>query len=306
MNTTVLAPSPAAVVPPRYTLPERARSHLLPIAIALSLAVHCVVLVVKFIPPDARLLENVTPPLEVVLVNSKSIRKPNRADAMAQANLDGGGNTEANRRAKSNLPVVPDETDTDEVTLATQRVANLEAEMKRLLTQSKSLTPVDSRQDSPAPLEERSDAATKAESVQARTKIARLEAQIAREWDQYQKLPKRKFIGARTEGVVYAQYVDDWRQKIERIGTHNFPEEARRRGLYATLLITVSIRSDGSVEKVDIDRSSGSPVLDRAARRIVELSSPFAPFPPAIRRQYDILSITRNWAFTRSDELVTE
>ena len=105
---------------------------------------------------------------------------------------------------------------------------------------------------------------------------------------------------------MFAQYVDEWRQKIERVGTHNFPQEARRLGLYGTLLITVSIRADGSVEKVEIDRSSGHPVLDRAARRVVELAAPFAPFPAAIRKDFDILSITRNWSFTRSDQLVSE
>ena len=118
---------------------------------------------------------------------------------------------------------------------------------------------------------------------------------------EYQELPRRKFIGARTEGVVYAEYVDKWRQRIEKVGTQNFPEEARRRQLYGSLIMTVHIKSDGSVEKVEIDQSSGHRLLDAAARRIVELAGPFPAFPAAVRKDWDILSISRTWMFTRSD-----
>ncbi len=121
-------------------------------------------------------------------------------------------------------------------------------------------------------------------------------------FDQYQKLPKRKFIGARTEGVVYAQYVDEWRQKIERIGTLNYPEAARGR-TYGNLVLTVIIRADGSVVDVEINRPSGQPVLDEAARRIVMLAAPYAPFPPDIRRDTDVIEITRTWSFTQGDQM---
>lgn len=274
--------------------------------LALSLVVHACLLLVRFVPPDPKLLENFTPPLEVVLVNSKSARKPRKADALAQAHLDGGGNTEADRRAKSNLPVLPTDPDTEQVSVASKRVEQLESEVRHLLTQLRSETVVISSPDAPQPNERPAEQPSRVESDQRQLEIARLEAQIAKQWEHYQKLPKRKFIGARTEGVLYAQYVDNWRQKIERVGTHNYPEEARQRGLYGTILLTVSIRSDGSVERVEIDRSSGHPVLDRAARRIVELAAPFPAFPADIRKEYDILSITRNWAFTRSDQWVSE
>lgn len=294
------------MTPPALTLPDSARRQVLPLAIALSLVVHACLLLVKFVPPDEKLLENLNPPLEVVLVNAKSPRKPHKADAMAQVNLDGGGNTPLDRRAKSNLPVVAESPETDEVSLAARRVEQLESEIQRLFTQLRSDRVVATSPDVPRRLQERNDHAEPIDTEDRKLAVAKLEAQISKEWERYQKLPKRKFIGARTEGVVYAQYVDEWRQRIERIGTHNFPEEARRLGQYGSLLITVSIRADGTVERVDVDRSSGFPVLDRAARRIVELAAPFAAFPPSIRRDYDILSITRKWAFTRSDELVSE
>ncbi len=294
------------LIPSRFTLPDPRRSSMLPVMLAISVAVHAVLLFIKFVPPDTRLLENLNPPMEIVLVNSKSARKPTKADALAQANLDGGGNTEADRRAKSNLPVISNSTPDEEITLAARRVQRLENEVQTLMTRMRSDNVVVASPESPRPVDARSDPRTDPDTDARRMQIARLEAQIAKQWEHYQKLPKRKFIGARTEGVVYAQYVDDWRQKIERVGTHNFPAEAKRLGQYGSLLITVAIRADGSVEKVDIDRSSGFPVLDRAARRIVQLAAPFAPFPPSIRKDYDILSITRSWVFTKSDELLSE
>jgi len=149
------------------------------------------------------------------------------------------------------------------------------------------------------------DAPVVADSPHERTEIARLEAQIAKEWEAYQELPKRKFIGARTQGAVEAQYLDAWRQRIERVGTANFPEEARRQGLFGSVMVTVAVRADGTVEKIEIDRSSGSRVLDAAVERIVALAGPFKPFPDPLRRDADILHITRVWSFTRSDVLVT-
>ena len=107
------------------------------------------------------------------------------------------------------------------------------------------------------------------------------------------------------ESLPYAAYVDEWRQKIERVGTAHFPDEARRRNLVGNVLVTVAVRADGSVEKVELDKPSGNPVLDAAVERIVRLSAPFEPFPTIIRKETDILHITRNWSFTRSDLLLT-
>jgi len=98
--------------------------------------------------------------------------------------------------------------------------------------------------------------------------------------------------------------VEDWVAKVERIGNLNYPEAARRQGVYGSLKLTVSIYSDGRIEKVDIDQSSGSKILDAAAIKIVQLAAPYAPFPDELRKKADILSITRTWTFTRSDQLV--
>jgi protein TonB len=144
------------------------------------------------------------------------------------------------------------------------------------------------------------------ELMQRTLEAMRLEARVAKDIEIYQQRPKRRFVGARAEEYRLARYVEDWRAKIERIGNLNYPEAARQFKLYGNLLLTVSIRSDGSVESVEINRSSGQTVLDAAAVKIVEMSAPFAAFPPDIKRDTDVLHITRTWMFTKGDELRSE
>jgi periplasmic protein TonB len=275
------------------------------VAIALSLIFHSVLLLITFGLPDSLASKHLPKPIEVVLVNSKSHTRPVKADALAQADLDGGGNTQEARRAKTNLPALPNMPADAEVALAAKRVEQLEAEAQLLMTQiQSSAQTVQPKTVVPDPVRA-SEAPVVADSAHERTEIARLEAQIAREWEAYQELPKRKFIGARTQGAIEAQYLDTWRQRIERVGTANFPEDAKRQGLFGTVMVTVAVRADGTVERIDIDRSSGSPVLDAAVEKIVHLAGPFKPFPDALHKEADILHITRNWSFTRSDVLVT-
>jgi monofunctional biosynthetic peptidoglycan transglycosylase len=130
----------------------------------------------------------------------------------------------------------------------------------------------------------------------------RLEAQIARDLEAYQKRPKRRFIGARAEEYRFARYVEDWRMKVERVGNLNYPEAARAQKLYGSLILTVAIKADGSIEHILVDKSSGKKILDAAALRIVQLAAPYAAFPANIRRDTDILEITRTWTFTRGGE----
>ena len=279
--------------------PPPASGDILPITLAVSVVLHAIVLLITFAPPVFDGTKFV-PHLDVVLVNSRSLAKPLKADALAQSNLDGGGNTEAERRAKTHLPKLRDAEPAPNVQLASRQVQRLEEEAQRLLQLSQSAQ-VTADLTRPAPELPREATLEDPAAQQQRLRIAQLEAQIAKEWEEYQKLPRRKFIGARTEGVVYAQYVDQWRQRVEKIGTEYFPDEARRRKLYGSLVMTVHIRADGSVEKVEIDRSSGYRLLDSAARRAVDLAGPFPPFPPAVRKDWDILSISRTFSYTRSD-----
>ena len=132
-----------------------------------------------------------------------------------------------------------------------------------------------------------------------------LQAQIARQTQTYQERPRKRFIGANAREYRFAQYEEDWRAKIERIGTNHYPAEARGK-LYGTLRLTVTIRPDGSVESIDLDRSSGLKILDQAAFRIVQMAGPFAAFPESIRKDTDLLVITRTWFFAQGDKVWTE
>lgn len=271
---------------------------------AFSVALHAFALFgIALVMPDPRSTANFMQPLQVVLVNTKSKSRPSKADALAQANLDGGGNTAEDRRAKSPLPTIRDDRQfTPEQ--RTKRVAELEEESKRMLTKLKS----DYTAVQPDLKKQKSNAADSGDDlVQRSLEIARLEAQISKNWDAYQKLPKRNFDPSpRTREYRFAQYIEDWRIKVERIGNLNYPEQARREQVYGKLQLSVSIRADGSVEKIEVDRSSGHRILDAAAMRIVRLAAPYSPLPPNITKDTDILTITRTWTFTPSDRLESE
>ncbi len=131
--------------------------------------------------------------------------------------------------------------------------------------------------------------------------IASMQAEIQEKLETKAKHPRLKFVSATTQEYKYAAYMEAWRIKVERIGNLNYPDEARKRKLSGALLLDVSLKPDGSVLEIIVRRSSGHRVLDDAAVRIVELAGPFAPFPQDIRREVDILHVTRTWKFLSSD-----
>ena len=277
------------------------------VAVAVSIFIHAVLLfAVSFKLPDLSNLAS-QQPLEVTLVNAKSEARPLKADALAQANLDGGGNTDARRRARSPLPVPREAKEAAGLAMAQKRVEQLERQAKQLMTQAKSKTAVAaSVPETLQPREEAQVAPNAADIMNRSLEIARLEASISRQWESYQQRPRRRFIGARTQAFRFARYVEDWRVKVERVGEMNYPQAARDQRIYGSLVVTVSIKADGALERVDVNRSSGHRILDAAALRIVHLSAPYAPFPADIAKDTDIISITRTWIFTRSDQFVAE
>ena len=283
-------------------------SSRLDVAILVSIIFHAVVLFgITFKLPTPK-FDNAVTPLEVVLVNSKSTSKPHKANALAQANLDGGGNTDDNRRAKTPFPLPPKHRQSIDVTKANQKTKQLEQEAKRLMTAVNSKQNIHQSNSRLEKSKQGKKIPNASNLLQRSREIIRLEAQIAKDYEAYQKRPKRKFIGARTKEYRFARYVEDWRVKVERIGNLNYPEAAKRDRLYGNLQLTVGIMANGNLESVEINRSSGQKILDAAAIRIVKLAGQngFAPFPPDIRRDTDILHITRTWVFTRSDELMSK
>jgi len=275
-------------------------------ALGLSVLLHAAMLSVHFKFPDPLHWKAASQPLEVVLVNAKTREKPAQADSLAQANLDRGGNVDERRRARTPLPVTEPRRPGKDLADAQRRVQQLEVQQQRLLAQaqeSPSRAPVETPRaehaDQPTPHPAGRDLADLSLAAM------RLQAQIDKQIEEYQKRPRKKFIGARATEYRFAQYEEDWRVKVERVGTLNYPAEARGK-MYGNLRLTVTIRPDGNVESIELDRSSGLKVLDAAAFKIVRLATPFAAFPPDIRRDTDLLVITRTWFFGQGDKIWTE
>ena len=234
--------------------------------------------------------------LDVVLVPRNSDTLPDQADFLAQANQDGGGNDDV--RVRPETPPPPPAAGA----LATT-VANASAQEQPA---GSSRAPLDARRASA------SLAAGVADSVAAaapapgadtapresrRLEMAALSAEIERKLRTWAERPRRKWISARTREDRFAAYMVEWRRKVERVGNLNYPDQAARLGLSGNLLLEVALNPDGTVADIALRRSSGEPILDDAAVRIVKLAAPFAPFPPGIAEDVDILHIERTWFF---------
>jgi len=289
-----------------------AQDRILAVAFIVSLSLHIVVLSLRFAFPE-KFIEKVAPQLEVVLVNSQTANAPRDPRVLAQANLDGGGNTDADRHAKTPLPALK-ESVADSVAIQSQRqrVKELEHEQQELVTQLKASPVKVEAAPAPAAPEPPVEATPQpvpfidGQALADRTlALARLEAQIARRLEEYERRPRKTFVGARAAEARFARYVDEFREKVERFGSNNYPSDARGR-IYGSLRLTVSIRSDGTLDSVEVDRPSGHRILDDAARRIVKMASPFATFPSDMKRDTDIIVITRTWYFEPGDTLRSE
>ncbi|MEA3191821.1 MAG: periplasmic protein TonB [Betaproteobacteria bacterium] len=281
------------------------QDRVLGAALGISLAFHALLLAVHFQLPDTLRWKPTAQPLEVVLVNTKTRERPSRAELLAQANLDRGGNVDERRRARTPLPVTEPKNPGKDLAAAQRRARELEVRQQQVLTQphpSQARVPNAERQ---APSDEPGGQTSGRDLADLALAAMRLQAQIDKRIDEYQKRPRKQFIGANAAEYRFAQYEEDWRVKVERVGTLNYPAEARGK-LYGNLRMTVTIRPDGTVESIELDRSSGLKVLDAAAFKIVRMATPFASFPPNIRRDTDLLVITRTWFFGQGDKIWTE
>ena len=240
--------------------------------------------------------------LDVVLVNWRSEEAPDEADFLAQASQQGGGDAERPMRpSETQSAVLPSFTEGDAPVQADeQRAAPTEAELEQLVREADvaqdAVEVTEIEQDTP-------DTPSAAELVRQSMQMARLEPEIRREAEWNSKLPRREYISANTKEYEFASYMQAWVAKVERIGNLNYPEEVRKRNLFGDLLMTVGIRADGTVESIDIKRSSGLPELDDAAVHIVQMAAPYSPLPETIRERADVLHITRTWRFSSNNRL---
>lgn len=288
------------------------QNRTLSIAIAASVLVHGALLAVRFAAPEAFKFKPADPGLEVVLVNAKHDRAPLKAEALAQANLDGGGNAEAGR-ATSPLPDMRRSEDGDGMKTMQRRIEELEKQ-QRMLTQmsrkSKVASAPSKEQPAPQVTQPQPNAADATENAK---EILRREAEIAKRIEDENKRPKKTFISPSTREVGYAMYFNSVREKIEKIGTVNFPQKDGKK-MYGELTLSISIFQDGSIyekdkdEGIAVERSSGNPALDDAARRIVRRAAPFGAFAKNMRSsdKEDVWVMTTRFKFTRENELEAE
>jgi periplasmic protein TonB len=260
-------------------------------ALMASAGVHALVLAIRFVDPELLRTRQSDPTLDIVLVNAKSEARPSKPQALAQANLEGGGANEEGRRS-SPLPNLGEEHNGDTIEAQHKSVEKLEQEQRQLLAM---VHKMDTSPYVVEPHRQPREGAT--QNTPARQQLSRMEAEISKEISDYQSRPRRHHFMPSTSEYRFARYFEDWRTRVEKVGNQHYPEEARGR-VYGTLQMTVVIDRDGSLVDSVIERSSGSPILDRAARRIVKLAAPYPPFPPEIARDTDVLEITRTWMFT--------
>lgn len=278
-----------------------------PIGLALLGAIAIHALLILGVSFDVQ-RENPPPPertLDITLVTPppkpQEIEKP---DFLAQASQQGGGEQVQKKRPSSPLGN-PQALKKPRPAPELQRAGAARPEPQKrpqVITQKRSETrqavrpPTPKVEATPKPALSQLLASTQQE-------IDRLTAEIDRRHRAASTRQKRKAINASTQEYKYAAYLEAWRKKVERVGNLNYPDEAKRKKLYGTLLLHVAVRADGSIEQIRLVKPSGHKVLDDAAIRIVRLAAPYAPFPPNIREEVDVLDITRTWQFRNGNRL---
>ncbi|MEO5671346.1 MAG: TonB family protein [Ramlibacter sp.] len=271
----------------------------LQIALGVSVAVHAVLLTVRFVDPEGfnRVFQDT--PLEVILVNAKTNEKADKAQAIAQTSLAGGGEA-AKGRATSPLPPSALTEIGDSAEDAHKKIDAMQDQQMLLLAQLKkvlaALPPPDPKQPTTTP-----DAQAREEK---RRPLIKLLAEIERRINEENARPKKRYISPSTREEVYAVYYDSLRRKIEDKGTQNFPEVAGKK-LYGELTMIVTINFDGKVLDTEVVETSGSLTLDRRAKTIARNAGPFGPFSDAMRRKADQIVVVSRFKFTRDETLET-
>ncbi|MFK8332162.1 energy transducer TonB [Pseudomonas sp. BJa5] len=297
---TLPADIPADFAPPRVRPADR-----LGFTLFLAALVHlALILGVGFTMAKP---EEIRRTMEITLATFKSEKAPQKADFLAQDNQQGSGTLEKKAVPKTTEVAPFQDSKINKVTpppAARPDVPPPPVQPKAVVTtQAPKAQKVETRPKEVKPQPKPKAATPDFDSSQLSSQIASLEAELSHEQQLYAKRPRiHRLNAASTMRDKGAWYKDEWRKKVERIGNLNYPDEARRQQIYGSLRLMVSINSDGSLYEVLVLESSGQPLLDQAAQRIVRLAAPFAPFTGDLA-DIDRLEIIRTWRFARGDRL---
>ncbi len=271
----------------------------------LSLALNMMVILgISFDFSDLIQEETPLPTLDIILVEQNDSEASDDADFLSQFNQTGAGNTQEVSRPSTLESATPVPVSGESEYIQEEQTTEQESSAidQELLTRHDSDEQVFSDEEiKPNP----TDTPMSAAMILRGREIARLSAEISLSMEVYSKRTKHRYISASTKSFRDAAYLDDWRRKIERVGNLNYPEEARSRNLSGSLIMDVAINPNGTINTISIRRSSGQKVLDDAATRIVRLAAPFSPLPQAMRKDTDVLHITRTWQFLSGNRLST-
>jgi len=277
------------------------------IALGVSVLAHAGLLAVRFAAPDAFRQQPADPGLEVILVNAKHANTPTKADALAQANLEGGGTADAGR-SRSPLPDLRKIENGESIKALQRRIADLEQQQQNVLTKVSKSTfsaPPKTEQDKPDPTRTGNDAFDTSRA------ISRAAAEVIERIEDQNKRPKRTQITPSTRQVGYALYYKEMQKRIEEVGTLNFPQQGGKK-LYGELVVYIPIFQDGTIYMKDggprVERSSGNAALDAAALRIVRQAAPFGGFPANMRTRGkdDLWEVITRFRFTREETMQAE
>ena len=271
----------------------------LQIALGASFAVHAVLLTVRFVDPEGfnRVFQDT--PLEVILVNAKTNERADKAQAIAQTSLAGGGEA-AKGRATSPLPPSALTSMGDSAEDAQRKIDAMQEQQMMLLAQLKrqlaALPPPDPKQPTTTP-----EAQAREEK---RRQLIKLLAEIEKRINDENARPKKRYISPATRDEVYAVYYDAMRRKVEDKGTENFPEQGGKK-IYGELTMIVTVNHDGRVLATEIVQGSGNRLLDNRAEAIAQAAGPFGAFGPAMRAKADQIAVVSRFKFTRDQTLET-
>ena len=274
----------------------------LQIALGVSIAVHAVLLTVRFVDPEGfnRIFQDT--PLEMILVNAKTTEKPDpsKVQAIAQHTLAGGGDADKGR-ATTPLPASALTEMGDSPEDAQRKIEALQEQQMMLLAQVRrqlaALPPPDPKQAANTPEAQANE--------ERRLQLFKLLAEIERRVNEQNARPKKRYISPATREEVYAVYYDQLRRKIEDKGTENFPTAAGRK-LYGELTMLLTVDRDGRVLDAEVVQTSGNATLDRRAMAIARSAAPFGRFSEAMRRQADQIVVVSRFKFTRDETLETK
>jgi protein TonB len=243
---------------------------------------------------------NVLPSLDVILSKQKSLIAPEKADYLAQNDQQGGGETDKNVRPQNIQMGIAADQQGQHLQEQVENIPNInESKNTQLITTNQSDLKIESAITTP---NAKNQSNNPNKVLTKNQKLAKLENNISNRIEQYAKRPKSKYISASTKSYEYADYMQTWVKKIERVSNLNYPEEARKRQFVGTLIMTVGIDSAGTILDIKIIQSSGHKSIDDAAEHLVQLSGPFEAIPNT-KNKIEILYITRTWQFLPGNKL---